>query len=1401
MLSLPLALGTTLATIPAEAPYLHADPAEATAWGTRLIALGKPGARIGLVWAGNPRKHLPVSSATDRRRSMPPDRLAPLFDLPGFHFVSLQKDGPAAPARFPLTDFMPEMTDLADTAALIANLDLVIAVDTAVAHLAAALGKPVWLLNRFDSCWRWFVGRSDSPWYPTLRIFRQPRSGDWDAVIDSVCAELAGGGGGNRGVHRNLGREAVQGWGEGEYQDPATPQSLYDAAVQHHQAGRLIDAERLYQQVLIAEPRHADSLHLLGVICGQTGRHALATDLIGQAIALKPHEPAYHTNLAIALNEQDRVDEAVASFRAALDLRPDDAEAHNHLGVGLKRQGHLDAAIACYRRAIALAPDDPDAHRNLGIALLARGDLPEGWEEFEWRWQTAPMRKDRRDFPQPQWRGEPAEGRTLLIHAEQGAGDTLQFCRYASLAAARGFRVILEVPQPLLRLLRTLAGPDQLVARGEPLPQFDLHCPMLSLPLALGTTLDAIPAEIPYLRADPAQTAAWGHRVAAIAGPAPRIGLAWAGNPSTMFDRRRSLAPDLLAPLFDVTQARLFSLQKSGPAAPGHLALTDFMADAQDFADTAALIANLDLVISADNAVAHLAGALGKPVWLLDRFDPDWRWLTGRRDSPWYPTLRIYRQPHPGDWDAVIAAVRADLGGFVANLVAERNPPDDAARHFHRGIALRQQQRLDDAIACFRAAIDRYPDFPAALINLGAALHEQGHLDEAADAYRRALTVQPNAPEASNNLGIVLQQLGRLDEAIACFRATLDLQPDDAETHVNLGLAFEAQGHLDEAVACCRKALDLRPDFPEAQYNCGNILQQQERLDDAVACYRNAIALRPDYPEAHNNLGNALKALDRLDEAVACYRKAIELRPDYAEAHFNCGNLHWQQHAVDEAAACFRAALDIRPDFAEALDGLGNALRSQGNLDEAVVCLRRAIELKPDYAQAHNNLGIALQGQGLLDAAIDRFRCAIAQHPDMPMAHNNLGTALQEQDRLEEAAAAYRNAIVHQPNFADPHSNLGLALQKLGQWDAAIASYRRAIEINPDLAEAHNNLSMALLARGDLAEGWEENEWRWQTGHMAKHRRDFAQPQWRGEPAEGQTLLIHAEQGLGDNLQFCRYAPLAAERGLRVIVEAPRPLVRLLRSLSGVTQVVPQGEALPEFDLHCPMVSLALAFGTTRETIPNAIPYLQPDAAQVAAWRTRLAALENQGVRVGLVWAGNPRTHIRSGAAVDRVRSMAPEHLAPLFALPGLHFFSLQKGGAPAPTDFPLTDFMAEMDDFADTAALIANLDLVISVDTSVAHLAGSLGKPVWLMDRFDPDWRWLLEPRTTPWYPTLRIYRQPHPGDWEAVVESIRADLRHYVANATGNRHPRENRHPCESGDPSCMGPRFRGDDRYSRG
>jgi tetratricopeptide (TPR) repeat protein len=527
-------------------------------------------------------------------------------------------------------------------------------------------------------------------------------------------------------------------------------------------------------------------------------------------------------------------------------------------------------------------------------------------------------------------------------------------------------------------------------------------------------------------------------------------------------------------------------------------------------------------------------------------------------------------------------------------------------------------------------------------------------------------------------------------------------------------LADHQAGRLDAAEHGYRQVLAADPRHADSLHLLGLLAHQRGSHAAAVALIRRAIGSAPDTGLYHGSLGTALQALGELDDAIAAHRRAVALQPGRAELHFNLGNACHAYGALDAAEHSLRTALALRPDYAEAACNLGRVLDDQGRTEDAIAVHRTAVALRPGLAAAHTLLGQALTRAGRPEQAIDSLRAALALTPDDAGVLDALGTALAD----------------------------------LGRPDEACTHLRRAVALRPDDAQSHFNLATALLARGNLTAGWPEYEWRWATPQMARECRRFAVPRWRGEPAQGARLLIHAEQGFGDTLQFCRYATLAAAMGLAVILEVQPALVRLLRSLSGPAQVVARGEALPDFDLHCPMLSLPLAFATTLASIPAAVPYLHAEPAK--AW----AGAHAEGPRVGLAWAGS------ATLLADRRRSLDPAVLAPLLAVPAVRFCSLQLDG-PKLVHPRLADPMATVRDFADTAALVAGLDLVISADTAVAHLAAAMGKPVWLLCRADACWRWLAGRRDSPWYPTLTLYRQATHGDWRAVIAEVAAALR----------------------------------------
>lgn len=483
-------------------------------------------------------------------------------------------------------------------------------------------------------------------------------------------------------------------------------------AIKHQRAGRLTEAERVCQQILAVQPRCADALNLLGVMACLGGRNDVAVDLIGRAIAINPAVAVYHTNLGSVLRGMGRAREAIAEFREALRRGPERSEFYSNLGCALRGEGQLDEAIAALEAALRLNPNQAEVYSNLGNALLElgrleeamrayksgaainprhaevqfnlamclllQGDMASGWPLYEWRLKSPDRNRQEQQIDRPRWTGEPLAGKRILLRAEQGLGDTIHFLRYAGLVAGRGAAVIVQCQPELIGLLRQLPAVTQWVSTEEVLPPFDLHCPLLSLPLAFGTTLSSIPLQDPALHAADDRVAFWRARLADDSSEL-KAGLVWAGNPSHKNDRNRSIPLSLLVPLANVPRVRLFSLQKGSAAEQIRSCalnqnIADYSDELVDFSDTAALIENLDLIITVDTAVAHLAGAMGKPVWLLLPFAPDWRWLLERSDSPWYPSMRLFRQSRPGDWSGVVERVLAELTSLSRTDVRGRSP-------------------------------------------------------------------------------------------------------------------------------------------------------------------------------------------------------------------------------------------------------------------------------------------------------------------------------------------------------------------------------------------------------------------------------------------------------------------------------------------------------------------------------------------------------------------------------------------------------------------------------------------------------------------------------------------------------------------------------------------------------
>lgn len=560
-------------------------------------------------------------------------------------------------------------------------------------------------------------------------------------------------------------------------------------------------------------------------------------------------------------------------------------------------------------------------------------------------------------------------------------------------------------------------------------------------------------------------------------------------------------------------------------------------------------------------------------------------------------------------------------------------------------------------------------------------------------------------------------------------------------------------------------------------------LQQNGASAEAETVYREILALRPRHFDALQLLGALALQTGRYEEGVTLLKKALEIDPRQAAVH---SNLAFTLNALgrhDAALAAANRALALKSGFVDALNNQGTALAGLHRPDDALASFDKALAAQPGFAEAWNNRSCVLRDLGRPQEAVASCEQALALRPNYAEAWSNRGNALSDLNRPLEAQASYERALAAASGLADAWNNLGLTYVDLNRHADALACYERALALAPDSPETHWNRALCLLQTGELTAGFAEYEWRWQRPRIAPSLRQFDAPLWLGDtPLAGKTVLLHAEQGLGDTLQFCRYAGLVSAQGARVVLEVQPELTRLLSGLEGVDELVTAGDPLPAFDCHSPLLSLPLALRTTIDTIPARTPYLRAQRDASARFHARIeAALAGSppALKVGLVWAGGLRPHVPELRKNDARRSLSFERFAPIVEVPGVQFFSLQKGESAErqlnamrerhEASRRVIDWTGELTDFADTAALVDNLDLVISVDTSTAHLAGAMNKPVWILNRLDTCWRWMLEREDSPWYPSARLFRQPALGDWDSVIESVTQALRSLVDARAG--------------------------------
>ena len=686
------------------------------------------------------------------------------------------------------------------------------------------------------------------------------------------------------------------------------------------------------------------------------------------------------------------------------------------------------------------------------------------------------------------------------------------------------------------------------------------------------------------------------------------------------------------------------------------------------------------------------------------------------------------------------------------------------------GLALQKQGDLQAAIQLYEKALSIKPDFLDSLRKLASALKEQGELQKAIDCYKKALAMEPNSPGVLINLGSTLQEQGKLQEATDYYKKALTIEPNSLGALINLGGALKEQGELQEAIDYLKKALAMEPNSPGVLINLGSALQGQEKLQEAIDFYHKALAIKPNSLAALINLGSALQGQKKLQEAVDFCHKALAIEPNSLAALINLGSALQGQEKLQEAIGFYHKALAIEPNSQAALLNLGSVLVKKRELQKGIDYYKKVLAINPNSLTALIKLSGALQDQGKLEEAINCSRKALAIEPNSPRALVSLGGALMKKGEFQESIDYSRKALAIKTNSRGAMINLGAALAGLGELQECIIMYRKVISLSEDGSEdqlsAHWNLALALLSSGDYENGWKEYEWRFR--HKVKlHAHPLQLKKWDGySNCSGDKLILITEQGLGDTLQFMRYVPCLRKKGMTIALCAQTKLHGLIQA-SGIAT-----EVYSHQDVHklttgewLPLLSLPGYFnvGPNKPIINE--PYIKVPEENILYWRQKLSAQKRP--IIGINWQGNLNTEV----SVLSGRSFPLKTFARISENIDASFLSLQKGsGSEQLTDCKFLDRFVDCQeeinltwDFVDNAAIMMNCDLIITTDTCVAHLAGGLGRPTWLLLHKAPDWRWGMEGDTTFWYPSMRLFRQRERRNWQEVMDRVAVALQRF--------------------------------------
>lgn len=1145
-------------------------------------------------------------------------------------------------------------------------------------------------------------------------------------------------------------------------------------AAKYYNDENMPEATRLAEEIVAADRNNVVALRILGVAARQAKEMDRSLELLQRAVHAKPDDHALRFELGVTLTEMHRTREALPQYlravelrpsfhppyvnisaiheqqehyeeviewtRKALAIKPDCALSRYNLSNALRELGRVEEAIVECRRSIELNPAYVKAVWNLGLSHLLVGDYTNGWPLFEKRIELGEVAVD--DYTQPRWDGSPMPDKTLLVHGEQGIGDEVLFASCFPEVFPRVGKCVI-ICEPRLEMLFRRSFPQATVygytrrkdGAGRKLAEpIDAQIPAGSLPMLLRRTPQEFPDRRSFLVPDEKLVTFWRDRLTTL-GPGLKIGISWRAGGKPQERRKRMIPLELWRDVLTTPNVHFVNLQYSDSSQEvaeigRELGITihdweegDPLVDMDSFA---AKIKSLDLVISVGNATVHMAGAVGTPTWTLLPMVPSWRWMVRGEQSPWYPSVQLFRQPQRGDWSSVLARVAERLRKQVGAPLPVKQFP----------VAKPQAEEAGDD--GWYEAKEIITDVMIDSINVTLTEADKcaaaDQFDRAEELYREVLQIAPRHYQALHGLGLVARRTGRHELAIRSFQRSLAMIEAVPVHHFNYAGALAETGRFEEAAREYLRTLELDPSMSIARLELGRVLQRLGEHEQALAQFGKAALPGSEDVDLLVYRGISLAAQCRIDEAVECFEQALRMKPAHLHALGALADAYLEDQQYDDAERCLRRAIAIRSDVAAWHAQLGRVLRRAGHADEAVEHLEQAVELSPG------------------DVAF----------------LSDLGSLCREVAQPDRAADCFRKALALKPDSAELLNSLGLSLADQGQTDAAILRYEEALAVKSNYATAHVNRAFALLAQGRLTEGWRAYEWRWQVPRASRPHLPGV-PMWHGESLADRSLLVFGEQGVGDEIMFASgYRDLIRQARQVTIVCQPRLEQLFGRSFPEAEIVaVPRGREATwrspagwTFDAQIAAGSLPGNLSPACES--SGEKYLRADLAKVSHWLARYLAL-GDGLKVGISW--------RAGESLldRRVRGDSLEPWRALLTTPGIHFVNLQYGDVRE----ELREFAREsgivvhqwMDadnttDLDGLAARIAALDLVISVGNTTVHLAGSLGVPTWTLLPNVPGWRWTLGGERCPWYDSVRLFRQIRRGDWGEPFRRVRHEL-----------------------------------------